>query len=71
MFILFWCSIYFKKRHFDDVDIKAESVREDPHISISENEKRCAWARLPAKIYEVHAFVCPECSSYMKGVQIM
>ena len=32
----------WKNEHLDDVDIKAEGEREDPHISISEKEKRSA-----------------------------
>ncbi len=61
----------WKKEHLDDVDIKAESEREDPHISISEKEKRSAWARLLSKIYEVHAFVCPKCSSDMHVIAVI
>jgi len=54
-----------------DVDIKAEGERENPHISISEKEKRSAWARLLSKIYEVHAFVCPKCSSDMHIIAVI
>jgi len=61
----------WKNEHLDDVDIKAEGEREDPHISISEKDKRSAWARLLSKIYEVHAFVCPKCSSDMQVIAVI
>ncbi len=61
----------WKNEHLDDVDIKAEGEREDPHISISEKEKRSVWARLLSKIYEVHAFVCPKCSSDMQVITVI
>ena len=61
----------WKNEHLDVVDIKAEGEREDPHISISEKEKRSVWARLLSKIYEVHAFFCPKCSSDMHVINTM
>ena len=39
--------------------------------AISEKEKRSAWARLLSKIYEVHAFVCPKCSSDMRVIAVI
>ena len=54
-----------------DIKAEAEREREDPHISISEKEKRSAWARLLSKIYEVHAFVCPKCSSDMHVIAVI
>ena len=53
----------WKNEHLDNVDTKAEGEKEDRDISLSEKERRSAWARRPAKIYEVCAFTCPKCSS--------
>ncbi len=61
----------WKNEHLDDVDIEAESEREDNDISISEKERRSAWARLLAKVYEVHAFTCPKCNCEMKIIALI
>ena len=45
-----------------------------PNISLArqfEKERRSAWARLLAKIYEVHAFTCPKCSSDMEIIAVI
>ena len=40
----------WKNEHLDNVVIKVESEKEDPGMSLSEKEKRFAWARLLACI---------------------
>ena len=43
----------WKNEHLDNADTKAKGAGEDHDMSLSENERRSAWARLLAKIYEV------------------
>ena len=61
----------WKNEHLDNVVIKVESEKEDPGMSLSEKERRSAWARLLAKVYEIHPFVCPKCSSDMEIIAII
>jgi len=38
---------------------------------VDSSEYKQAWARLLAKIYEVHPFVCPVCGSEMKVIAVI
>jgi len=59
----------WKNEHFNNVGTEAE--REDHDISLSEKERRSAWARLLAKVYEVHPFTCPKCQSDMSIIAVI
>jgi len=48
-----------------------ETEKEDIDISLSEKERRSAWARLLAKVYEVHPFTCPKCQSDMSIIAVI
>ena len=60
----------WKNEHLDNVVSKIETEKEDIDISLSEKERRSAWARLLAKIYEVRAFTCPKCQSDMSIIAV-
>ncbi len=61
----------WKNEHLDNVVIKVESEKEDSGMPLSEKERRSAWARLLAKVYEIQPFVCPKCSSAMEIIVII
>jgi len=61
----------WKNEHLNNVGIEAEDGKEDRDISLSEKERRSAWARLLAKIYEVRAFTCPKCQSDMNLIAVI
>ncbi len=61
----------WKNEHLDNMDTKVETEKEDRDISLSEKERRSAWARLLAKIYEVRPFVCPKCQSEMSIIAVI
>ena len=61
----------WKNEHLNNVGTKAEDGKEDHDISLSEKERRSAWARLLAKVYEVHPFTCPKCQSDMSIISVI
>ena len=61
----------WKNEHLNNVGIEAEGEQEDHDISLSEKERRSAWARLLAKVYEVHPFTCPKCQSDMSIIAVI
>ena len=53
------------------MDIESTDLKEDYDLSVSERERRSAWARLLSKIYELDPFICPKCSSNMEIIAII
>ena len=61
----------WKNEHLDNVNIEATCEKEYHDISLSEKERHSAWARLLAKVYEVHPFTCPKCKSEMGIIAVI
>ena len=44
---------------------------QEPHLSVSQKETRCAWARPIAKVYEVDPLRCARCGSKMRVMAVI
>jgi len=55
----------------DSEDLGFEPLSASEAVEIDADCRKQAWARLPAKIYEVDPFACPKCGSEMKVIAII
>ena len=61
----------WKQKHIDSQDSYAAKENNDPDPSVCSAERRAAWARLIAKVYEVDPMVCARCGSPMSVLAII
>jgi len=61
----------WKQKHLDSPDSHETQENHDPDFSVCSSERRVAWARLIAKVYEVDPMVCGRCGSPMRILAII
>jgi len=53
----------WEQKHLDSPDSHDTQENYDPDFSVCSAERRAAWARLIAKVYEVDPLECSRCGS--------
>ena len=53
-----------------EICIKEKSFEEE-ECTVTKKTSQKAWACLPAKIYEIDPFLCPECGSEMRMIAVI
>jgi DNA-directed RNA polymerase subunit RPC12/RpoP len=62
----------WKEQHaLQSVSHLGQPHEQEPHLSVSQEETRSAWARLIAKIYEVDPLRCARCGSKMRVMGVI
>jgi len=61
----------WKQKHPDSQDSYEPQNNHCPDLSVCSAERRAAWARLIAKVYEVDPMVCARCGSSMRVLAII
>ena len=61
----------WKHKHLDSLDSHETQENHDPDFSVCSPERRAAWARLIAKVYEVDPMICDQCGSPMRILAII
>ena len=61
----------WKQEHLDSPDFHETQESHGPDLSVCSAERRAAWARLIAKVYEVDPMVCSRCGSPMRILAII
>ena len=61
----------WKHKHLDSPHSHETQENHDPDFSVCSAERRAAWARLIAKVYEVDPMICDQCGSPMRILAII
>ena len=61
----------WKQKHAAAQDSHGEQQLPDADPPLCSAERRAAWARLIAKVYEVDPMICPRCGSPMKVLAVI
>ncbi len=60
----------WRHKHLDSPDSPEAQQQCDPDRSVCSIERRSAWARLIARVYDVDPLVCPRCGSQMRVIAV-